>query len=958
MPRRSGRTSLANSVHLQTPELSAPAPEHNLFSADLLLLRTHWKWAAFCQFITTFSPMLNIPDVTVNDVESDLVSGTRNVIPRVMQRLLYTLTYDRKISTDNWQSPLRRQYLKRDPLSNPLGPEPPKVRKTESREQSPENTGGEDAQGHSDELPSELPDNQPSLEAQSQAEPSRTVSEISRATTQEVDGDEKKDSETHPTVDWFDLPVLAKLESMHLVTEWQFQNPTRLRMLMKSDDDLATWRHEPVGYDSKRNAYWLIGEDRLWIQRAPPKPAKTLKRKRPTETRKAARPEKSKPKPPKRRRTNKSTAQENTPQRTGRGRAAKLQAKIKLDAQAKELAALNKQAQARGTRQSTRSTRGSNNPPARPQGTRLSARLRGAQNNEWQSIPDEWLNESSDAGHESGTEDERVDPQVSKMNGEREDSVSDLTELSDDSDADDLDEKPEEQDTPDEQEEEEEDSPKQEEEENPAENFVEWETICVTLEEWEHVAGRFEKATHYLEKALYKYLTNEIVPNIVEALREVERKKRLEEALNHRKRSSRLAIKESEREEARLARIRKAEEEEKMGRARRLEARRQREEEERLKREQAREQRRKEREARELRRHAEQEEEEESNHEEEPAPSSKQPPAPPSSAKPSPQSQRAPRQRTKPSPNGTTPKARVKTGDWELDCEVCCKRGFNLDDRTPMMSCGKCFKWQHIACHDLADERAGRAKRNWDSVEFICQQCRSRMFAGGDGTNPALGDPRYNHQSAQGISLSSPYYNHTPYQSYAAQGYAATHAPQASTISSLYHAANGNYSHYAQSYGDPRAPNMPDRYPAPSQPYLPTHHYPQPPSTISFSHYQPRDGGFSSSAKSQSSYQGRLVDAYDQHPRAQQHAPYSDLRSSTSQRPTAPQPTQSVWSLGAPTSAGTYAPPYHSTLPATNGTPRRELQLQSSMKPGPSSSPNDFNQPSYPNSQFRYHSTT
>lgn len=81
----------------------------------------------------------------------------------------------------------------------------------------------------------------------------------------------------------------------------------------------------------------------------------------------------------------------------------------------------------------------------------------------------------------------------------------------------------------------------------------------------------------------------------------------MEDALVRRKRSSRIALKESEREEARSAAQRQAEEAEKMGRARRLEARRQREEEERLRREQAREQRRKEREAREIRRQAESE---------------------------------------------------------------------------------------------------------------------------------------------------------------------------------------------------------------------------------------------------------------------------------------------------------------------------------------------------------------
>ena len=41
--------------------------------------------------------------------------------------------------------------------------------------------------------------------------------------------------------DWLELPMLTKLDSIHLVTEWQFQNPTRLRTLMRSDNDDATW---------------------------------------------------------------------------------------------------------------------------------------------------------------------------------------------------------------------------------------------------------------------------------------------------------------------------------------------------------------------------------------------------------------------------------------------------------------------------------------------------------------------------------------------------------------------------------------------------------------------------------------------------------------------------------------------------------------------------------------------
>jgi hypothetical protein len=73
--------------------------------------------------------------------------------------------------------------------------------------------------------------------------------------------------------------------------------------------------------------------------------------------------------------------------------------------------------------------------------------------------------------------------------------------------------------------------------------------------------------------------------------------KRKEEAVVHRKRSSRIALKESEKEQELLTAKRRAEEDEKMSRARRAEARRQKEEVDRINRENAREQRRKEREA-------------------------------------------------------------------------------------------------------------------------------------------------------------------------------------------------------------------------------------------------------------------------------------------------------------------------------------------------------------------------
>lgn len=73
----------------------------------------------------------------------------------------------------------------------------------------------------------------------------------------------------------------------------------------------------------------------------------------------------------------------------------------------------------------------------------------------------------------------------------------------------------------------------------------------------------------------------------------------MEEAIVHRKRSSRIANKESEKEEARMLARQKAEVEEKKTRAQRLEARLAKEEAERERREAAREQRRLEKEAQE-----------------------------------------------------------------------------------------------------------------------------------------------------------------------------------------------------------------------------------------------------------------------------------------------------------------------------------------------------------------------
>ncbi|KAJ8456834.1 hypothetical protein ONZ45_g18560 [Pleurotus djamor] len=497
---------------------------------------------------------------------------------------------------DNWQAALIKQYFKRAPDANPLGGEP-QGRYSKSIEPTtvPSSPKIEESDGPEQPLPrgDDAPENNEPTTSNSSDEPSMAVPE----------------SVEEPEVlakDWFKLSLLEKLDSMHLLTEWQFQNPTRLKQVMKSEDENASWRIEPIGFDSKKNAYWLIGEDRLWIQRNPPRP--NLKRKR------TAKPP-AKPAPTKRSRVEASSRNKrssivipakDTPSGRGPGRAAKLQAKQKLDAQAKELAELNRQAALATPSKSTRRTRSNapNTSPsptklpgrsasnARPLGTRLSLRLRGSLNDEWQSVPDEWLAEPKS---------EQSKPSLKTGLESDDETVSDLTELSEDvtPPKGNSEEPPAERSSPPQDEHPEppaekaqSEQPDQNGSEHPA-DFVEWETIAVTLEEWQSVAEPFAKATHYSEKALFKVLT------AVAAIIEIDRKRRKEEAITHRKRSSRLALREIEKEEARLAAKKRADEEEKHSRARRAEARQQKEESERQRRENAREQRRMEREAKE-----------------------------------------------------------------------------------------------------------------------------------------------------------------------------------------------------------------------------------------------------------------------------------------------------------------------------------------------------------------------
>ena len=142
--------------------------------------------------------------------------------------------------------------MRRDPAANPIGPEPPAESRQPTRElsESPVEDVKDESQAATPAVEAEqcveLPDGKDvpetgehdtNPEAGAQSSPEQPPKDIKEEEATEqpppMDPEESKD--------WLELPMLEKLDSMHLLTEWQFQNPHRLRQLMKSDDEYASW---------------------------------------------------------------------------------------------------------------------------------------------------------------------------------------------------------------------------------------------------------------------------------------------------------------------------------------------------------------------------------------------------------------------------------------------------------------------------------------------------------------------------------------------------------------------------------------------------------------------------------------------------------------------------------------------------------------------------------------------
>ncbi|KAL8831044.1 MAG: hypothetical protein Q9191_001090 [Dirinaria sp. TL-2023a] len=239
-----------------------------------------------------------------------------------------------------------------------------------------------------------------------------------------------------------------------------------------------------------------------------------------------------------------------------------------------------------------------------------------------------------------------------------------------------------------------------------------WECIAVTLTEYKDFLESIRKSRDVDEKALFKYLTEDVLPIIEKAEEDQQKKKarREKEMMNLQKlatakRSSRLAGKqEREREEQEAAeaeRKRKAD----LAAAKQNQERQKQMDEARQSRMITREQRLKEREYKRI------------LHEEELTNMSED-----SKKLDAGEARMSERNLKKEMDKRRKELAALEQEDeWTFDCAVCGVHGENLDDGTHSIACEKCNVWQHSACHGISQEAAEK-----DDFHFICHDCKRR----------------------------------------------------------------------------------------------------------------------------------------------------------------------------------------------------------------------------------------
>ncbi|SPO25110.1 uncharacterized protein UTRI_02789_B [Ustilago trichophora] len=515
-------------------------------------------------------------------------------------------------------------------------------------------------------------------------------------------------------IEWAQLSLEDKIATLHDLCEWQLMDPERFRKLVKSEEDITTWRVSPIGWDAHDNAYWLFDDNRIWIQRPQPQPKPAAKARAPAKKgSKRARMEAAAA----RRAASAATKSSPAPKSSGtkRSRVSDVTASSTPSKRTRSSLA-----------DSTAST--PSRPPPR-RGTRTSARF-APQEEEPATTPSNGrASRSAAASYSSDSElseppDTLDDEDETKADADAADEDVNMAKA----EAEDVKEAEEEDDEPQEDQEDEKATP------SDQDQWIEFETIVVTRQEWIDFAKRFAKSKDPNEKNLHQFINNEILEQVLAAMDEIERQRAMEQALANRKRSSRIAMKESEREERERDREARARMEEKMALIRKEEEQKRQKEEEEQEAQRSRETRLREREERlrarelELETKAIREEEERERREREREDRKRRReeiianggiPPPSKDSTPVPEDLGA---------NGQGDAMEEdEEEEWELNCEVCGKAAISPpDEDNEIVCCEQCGVWQHIKCWDSFDKqiRGLKNKRDWESADFFCSKCR------------------------------------------------------------------------------------------------------------------------------------------------------------------------------------------------------------------------------------------
>ncbi|KAL8286836.1 hypothetical protein RQP46_004364 [Phenoliferia psychrophenolica] len=558
-----------------------------------------------------------------------------------------------------------------------------------------------------------------SAEGESSQKEGGTAAPVEGALASVVVAEEEDDGKTYwdtVDVDWLEVDLETKIQALYNVCEWHMVDPDKFRRQLKADVD-HSWNIEPIGIDSHHNSYYYLDDSRLWIKRSAPLPKLKLGGSSGGGVKRAHSP------PP--------FSSTSTPAPSKR---------------------------------------------SRPNGRRG--------DDGWEEIPEEllreWGNGDGGAAEETRGASEGAMSALTSLDerekiGEKEDG-----EGAEDGDVEMQSEEPlaeQEEDVADE-----EDGRMAWEREywdgrermlaDP--NFVEWEAICITVDEYEAFVAKLAKSKDRNEKALRDLVQTDILPVVVEHYAALERARQTELALLNRKRSSRLASLESAAEED----LRIAEEQaELLARASRASRHRvlaatalsEAEAETAvphpppgaaLDRGESREDRLRKREEEKYAREAAAElaavEEAKALAREEAiaanggvVPPGMETPEELEKMREAEEKERKKREREvkREQKEAELKKQRLQkkvekaarakaaqqaallappvTEDepWYLDCQVCHKAGWNLDDGSDVISCDRCEDWQHLDCHIKADALAGRPRIDYAKASFICVRC-------------------------------------------------------------------------------------------------------------------------------------------------------------------------------------------------------------------------------------------